>query len=268
MKKHHILESLFLSFYSKSLYQDVAKEWKGLALGYLLLVMAICWLPFSYDFHQFLNQYSSQILPDVVKQIPIITIAKGKLSIDKPEPYIVKQPGDGVTLIVFDTSGRYTSLDQVNTLVLATQDKVMVRDNIGSTSKVTIYSLAKFKDTVISKADIAYVADRIVFWSSVLMYPISVIVAFVYRLLEALILGGAGVLFAHLIHVKLTYQTTARLAVVALTPILILSTLIEYFSLPVPQLTLIGSLLAIGYLGYAIQAQKEIEMNQSTTTAA
>src|SRR5687767_6561038 len=146
MKKHHILESIFLSFYSKSLYQDVARGWKGLALGYLLLVMAICWLPFSYDFHRFLNHYSSQILPGVIEQVPTITINKGKLSIDKPVPYAIKQPGDGFTLIMFDTSGKYTSLDQLHALALITQDKVVVRDVSASIPKTTAYSLSKFED--------------------------------------------------------------------------------------------------------------------------
>lgn len=267
MKKHHILESLFLSFYSKSLYQDVAREWKGLALGYLLLVMAICWLPFSYDFHRFLNEYASQILPGIITQAPTITLTKGKLSIDKPVPYFIKQPGDGLTLIVFDTSGKYTSLDQINTFALVTQDKIMVQEQGTPVPKFSTYSLAKFHDTTISKADVRYVADKVVFWSSVLMYPISVIIAFVYRFLQILILGGISLLFASLFHIQLTYRAAIRLAVVAFTPMLILTTLVEYFVLPVPYLGVVSALLALGYLGYAVYAQKEIEPDNSSAAA-
>lgn len=267
MKKHHILESIFLSFYSKSLYQDVAREWKGLALGYLLLVMAICWLPFSFDFHRFLNQYSSQILPGIVTQFPTITIAKGKLSIDKPVPYFIKQPGDGLTLIVFDTSGKYTSLDQISAFALVTQNKIMVQEQGAPASKFSTYSLDKFHDTTISKANVHYVADKVVFWSSVLMYPIAVIIAFVYRLLQILLLAGISLLFASLYRIPLTYRAAIRLAVVAFTPMLILATLVEYFVLPIPYLGVFSALLVVGYLGYAVYAQKEIEPTPSSTPA-
>lgn len=258
MKKHHILESLFLSFYSKSLYQDIAKAWKGLALGYLLLVMAICWLPFSYDFHRFLSHYADQILPDIIQQVPIITIAKGKLSIDKPVPYVIKQPGDQQALIIFDTSGKYTSLEHLDAFVLFTRDNVIVRDPSASIPKFTTYSLAKFQDGTISKADIHFIADKIIFWSSVLMYPFSVIIAFVYRFLQILILAGISLLLASLFRITLTYPAAVRLTVVAFTPMLILSTLVEYFSLSIPYWGIISFLLVIGYLGYAVHAQKDI----------
>lgn len=266
MKKYHILESLPLSFYSKPLYQDVAREWKGLALGYLLLVMAICWLPFSYDFHQFLNQYSTQILPGIIKQIPTITLSKGKLSIDKPVPYAIKQPVDEVTLIMFDTSGQYASLDHLNAFALITQDKAIVRDASGPVPKVTTYSFSKFQDTTITKSDIHYIADKIVFWSSVLMYPISIGIAFIYRLLQAVILAGIAFLVTGLFHIKLTYQSAIRLTIVALTPMLILTTFVEYFRFPIPFLSFISALLAIGYLAFAVYAQKEPEVNPSSTT--
>lgn len=255
MKKYHIVESLFLSFYSKSLYQDVAREWKGLALGYLLLVMAICWLPFSYDFHRFLNQWSSEVMPGVIKQAPNITISKGKLSIDKPVPYAVKEPGDGATLVMFDTSGQYTSVEQANALILVTGDNLIIKDRAKSTT-YSLNSLTKGGDVKISKADLDYIIDKIVFWMSVLMYPVSVFVAFVYRFLEALLLGGVGLLVAKFLRVSLDYQASVRLAIVALTPMLIITTLMEYFSWPVSYVSVLSVILAVGYLLYAVYAQK------------
>ena len=257
MKKYHIVESLFLSFYSKSLYQDVAREWKGLALGYLLLVMAICWLPFSYDFHRFLNQWSSQVLPEVVKQAPNITISKGKLSIDKPVPYALKEPGDGATLVMFDTSGKYTSVEQANALVLVTADNLIIRDRrVGKSTTYSHDSLTKGGEVKISKADFNYITDKVVFWMSVLMYPVSVFIAFVYRFLEALLLGGMGLLVAKFLHIPLDYRASVRLAIVALTPMLIVTTLMEYFSWPVSYVSVLSVILAVAYLLYAVYAQK------------
>lgn len=255
MKKYHIFESLFLSFYSKPLYQNVAREWKGLGLLYLLLVLAICWLPFSYDFHRFIIQLSSQILPGVIEQMPAMTLSKGKLSIDKPVPYSIKEPGDGATLVIFDTSGKYTSLDNLNAYMLITQDKMIIR-KASDPKSTTTYSLSKLQDGTFTRAQFADLANRVIFLSSVLMYPISVLISFIYRFLEALLLGGLGLLFANLYRVQITYKTSIRLAVVALTPVLFLMTLIEYFSWPISYIGWLVALLTVGYLGYAVHAQR------------
>lgn len=45
MKNYSVFHPLYLSFFSKSLYQDVAKNWKGTGLAYLLLLLALAWVP-------------------------------------------------------------------------------------------------------------------------------------------------------------------------------------------------------------------------------
>lgn len=264
MKKYHVMEALFLSFYSKSLYQDVAKEWKGLALGYLLLVIAICWLPFSFDFHRFINQGRS-ILPGIISQVPNITISKGNLSIDKPVPYTIKEPDDQTTLVIFDTSGQYTSIEQTNAFMLVTKNKVIVRNGLGPGAKVTYYSVEKFGNMNISKEDVEYIMDKIIFIISILMYPLAVIISFAYRFLEALFLGGIGFLFGKFFHVSLTYKTNIRLAVIALTPALILTTMAEYFSWPIFYIKFFSLILPVVYVFYAIYAQKNIEQTTVDT---
>jgi hypothetical protein len=42
MRRYSIFHPLVLAFYSKPLYQDVGRRWKGTGLGYLLLLLAVC----------------------------------------------------------------------------------------------------------------------------------------------------------------------------------------------------------------------------------
>ena len=258
MKKYHIFESLFLSFYSKPFYQAVAQKWKGLALGYFLLVIAICWLPFSYDFHRLLNHFSAQMLSGIVAQVPNITLVKGKLSIDKPVPYLIKEPGDGAPMVLFDTSGKQVSMDGVNAYILVTQDKIMLRDNTSPVPKVTTYSLSKLDDMHLQPWQFAEFAKKVVFFSSVLMYPLSVLISFICRLLQAFIFGGFAMMIASWFRIKLYYQPAVRIAVVALTPMLFISTLADYFNVPLwHHYGLFFELvLSIGYLIYAVHSQR------------
>ena len=45
MKRYSIFHPLVLSFFSKSLYRDVGKNWRGTGLLYLLLIIALLWIP-------------------------------------------------------------------------------------------------------------------------------------------------------------------------------------------------------------------------------
>jgi hypothetical protein len=258
MKKYHVLESLFLSFYSKPLYQDVAKQWNGFALGYFLLVIAICWLPFSYDFHRLLNHFSAQILPGIVSQIPTITISKGKLSIDKPVPYVIKEPGDGVPLILFDTSNQPVSIQNANAYVLITQDAMIVRDN-QKTKSVKSYPFSKLEDVRMGPSQFSEFAKKFILFSSVLMYPVAIMISFLIRFLEALLFGGIALAIAPLFRVRFNYQAGVRLAIIALTPALFFGTFVDYFSIPLlrTHVWFFEFIVFIGYLLYAVRAQQE-----------
>jgi hypothetical protein len=255
MKKYHIFETLFLSFYSKALYRNVAEVWRGFGLVYLLLVLAICWLPFSYDFQRFLTHLSSQILPKIVTQMPTMTFSKGKLSIDRPVPYMITMPGNGAHLAVIDTSGRLTSFRQVNSYALITQGELMIKDT--STGEIKSYPFTKIADSTITRHQFKEYLDKIVFMSSILMYPLSVLISVFYRFLQACVLGLIGLLIAYLFRVKITYKTSIRLAVVAFTPMLFIATLVEYFSWPIPFFKFIAALLVLGYLTFAIYSASD-----------
>jgi hypothetical protein len=45
MKHYGRLQAVYLSFFSGDLYRDVANNWTGIGLVYLLLLLAAAWLP-------------------------------------------------------------------------------------------------------------------------------------------------------------------------------------------------------------------------------
>src|SRR5690242_11135557 len=45
MKQFSRLSAISASFYSPDVYRDVVSRWKGYGVLYLLLLLAICWLP-------------------------------------------------------------------------------------------------------------------------------------------------------------------------------------------------------------------------------
>jgi hypothetical protein len=121
-------QALYLSFFSGRLYIDVAKRWKGLGLGYLLLLVAVVSFPFSARLAANFNVFYEQQIIDPIKQIPKIYIQNGVLSLDKPMPYRIKNK-EGKVVLIIDTTGRVNAIDSANPdlTMLITRDQFFYR---------------------------------------------------------------------------------------------------------------------------------------------
>src|SRR5687768_15029809 len=129
MKRYHILAPLVLSFYSKGLYQDVGRNWRGKAFLYLLLLIAICWIPGLIQMQADLAKWVDGEGSALVQQMPRITITNGEASTDVETPYFIKDPKTGKPVIIIDLTGQFTSLKGSEAMVLLTQKQFMVRKN-------------------------------------------------------------------------------------------------------------------------------------------
>src|ERR1700734_1902704 len=105
-RKYSIWSAFVFSFFSKDLYQDVGKKWKGTGFGYLVLIVALIWIPRA-------AWWQCQIcdgLPGFVQQIPQFKIEKGVFSSSVKQPYFLLTDNSG---LIVDTTGKINSLAQV-----------------------------------------------------------------------------------------------------------------------------------------------------------
>jgi len=102
MKRYSIFHPLILSFFSKALYRDVGQRWRGTGLAYLLLVLAIVWIPTMIKMQFGLAQFVDHDSAKITEQIPAITISHGKVSTNVTTPYYIKDPETGADLIIID----------------------------------------------------------------------------------------------------------------------------------------------------------------------
>ena len=122
MKQFSGWQALFLSFWSSSLYKDVAKEWRG--VGYLYLLAVICLTTFFVvlQIQVVLVPQFEQLTKSIVNQLPAVKIEKGLLSIDKPSPYTIIEPKSGKAFITFDTRSEPVSIEESKSTMLITKD--------------------------------------------------------------------------------------------------------------------------------------------------
>lgn len=127
-KLYQYWQALYLSFYSRAFYLDVAQRWRGYGLRYFLLVVALSALPIAIKTAHNFNHYYDKQLVEPLKKMPTVIINKGKLTFDYFMPFLIKN-AQGDVVVIIDTQGQLTKINYIypHWMMLVTEDAVYFR---------------------------------------------------------------------------------------------------------------------------------------------
>ena len=260
MKKFSIIHIPVLSFFSKDLYRDVGLNWKGLCFGYLLLILAVCWIPAMVWINTGFAGFINKDAPTVVEQVPEITITDGQVSIDEPQPYYIREPDTNDILVVIDTTGTIESPHDANAFCLLTKTSMIMKQ---SNFETRTYDLSQVKSLTVSGDGIMKLLHIMKKFLFIVLYPIALLSSYVYRIIQALIFAAIGLLFASLCRVSLSYGALLRLAVVAMTPCMIIKTVFGLAGVHLPCIVLLlYFLITLAYLYFGVHACSQIPLTE------
>ena len=257
MRRYSILHVPALSFFSKNLYIDVGLNWKGVNFFYLLLLLAFCWIPTMIEIHRGIGDFVNNDAPAIVNQVPEITITDGQVSIEETQPYYIKDPDSGEPLAIIDTTGQIESLKDTGAFCLLTSNKLMIKQ---SEFEIRTYDLSEIEAFAVD-------SERITGWLhigrkflAVAIYPLAVLGSYAYRIVQALIYAVIGLLFAYLCKRTLSYAALIRLAVVAVTPCIIVGTILSLADTSIPAyLYLVAALVYLFFGVRSIPGKPEVQ---------
>ncbi len=246
-----------MSYYSDPLYKDVARNWKGYGLAYLVLLLALCLAPEMVRLQGDISDVLASEAPGFVSQVPVISISKGQVSMDKPSPYFITYPDKSKTFAIIDTSGKYTSLGNDGTAVLLTGTKLLVRRT--PDDDVNVFDLAGIDHLIIDQKQVYAWIRLIRDWSAFVLYPVTLLFTFLYQMTQVLLCAAIGTLFAKRFRTDLGYKPLIRLSAVAYTPAMILQALHALLGIGFPYGPSITFLITAGYLYHAVGVVSEKE---------
>lgn len=255
-KQYRFYHIPVLAFFSRALYRDVARNWKGTAFGYLFLLLVLCWIPAIMSMHRGLAEFVDQEAPKLVSQIPEMTITDGEVSIGEPEPYIIRAPDTGEALVVIDTTGQITTLADTEAVGLVTKHAVTFEKNAYESRTFSFRDIDHF---VLTQEKIYGWLDVGKRFAAPVLYPFCVVGGFIYRVVQALLYAALGLLIARIVKTELSYDSLLRLSVVAVTPAIIVATLLTMAGTRLPMGGLWYFLATMGYLTFGIRAAKPEE---------
>ncbi|KTD19302.1 Protein of uncharacterised function (DUF1189) [Legionella lansingensis] len=267
---YNYLQALVLSFFSNRLYVDVGKRWKGFGILYLLFVTCLLAIPFAVRINLEFNNFFEEQIINPLKQIPPLYIQNGKVSLDKPMPYLIKnKKGEVVTII--DTTGEINAIDDryPDLTTLITKDKFFYR--VPPPHFFFAKGVQPIKNPVYSQTlseSINQVFDgeawikssgieRIKWLSQVIVYPTIALLFFVIFLILFLVFALMGQFVAKLFfNLTISYKQTCRLLMVAATPQIVVLLLGLTFNLLFPGFGLLLLVLLFGYFCFAVISLK------------
>lgn len=252
MKQYSYWRAIVMSFYSKELYQDVNKNWGSDAIFYLLLVVALSWLPGIFQMQLALKNEAPQVLEAYVEQFPEISIKNGVATTPENRPYYIKSHESNQVIAIIDTSGQYKSLDKANVDILMTQNEIISRDHEDSIKIQTIPAKLTMQ---VKPQEVKETLLKWLPWLWLLVLPAVVIFSFVFRVIQAAFYGVFGKIFSLLMDVSLPYTSIVRLAMVAVTPAIVLSTILDGLT-TLQGMGYVYFGVSLAYLFFAIQANR------------
>ncbi len=252
--------ALYLSFYSKDFYRDVGQNWRGLALSYLFLLVLLYCIPLTLTANQGFREFVDSDGQALIEKMPVMTFKSGKLSIPNPQPYSIfnGQTYEGTQtqkpLIIFDSTGAHKMDDLYKGQVLVTDRYVHLRENDG---EIRSYAFDKFPDMVVDHGWLHEMANAAKHWFPAIFFVFILACLYLMRIIQVLIYGLFGMLFNKAMRAFLEYPQLVRLSVIALTPVLVIDTLLMVFA-PGTSWSWLGFFLAMGYLVFGIRANREL----------
>ncbi len=263
MKRFGIFSAIVMAFYSDELYRDVARHWKGVGAVYLLVLLALCWLPSAARGFMGLHRFAVEQVPRVVDQLPVVKITDGVMQATPPGRHVIRDPQstgsrDASALVIIDDTVDEAPSDlEIPAIVVTRHEFAIIQPR---RSERRVYSFSRQTNMTITPDRVRSFLSSLQLWVPTLGYLLAVIGSFAFRMAQAMVYGAVAQMFARRSSATpnsgLEYRTAIRLAAIAVTPVIVVRTFLWfgpwepawYFRWPV------AILVTLFYLNFAARA--------------
>lgn len=249
--KYSGVQAAYMSFFSKNIYRSVVSEWKGLAYLYLFTLIVSILVVVGVTLHFKLQAVATTFAAPMVNELPIMNLSQGKLKIDKPSPYQIKDKTTGAPIVTFDTDDNIAEVPG-ETGILVTSSKLIIK----SQSREEVRDLSQLPDMELTPDMInSGIKTFFTYFVPVSCGFLLLFFSFLCAI-QSLVYGAIGLGFAKITHTKISYGESVRIAVMAMTPIIMIHGALTLASVSMNGLiwNIVAMLVTIGYLYFGVWA--------------
>ncbi len=248
--QHKPYQAPLYSFFSPGIYRSAAREWGGLGYGYLFLLILSAGAVLSIPLHLSVSKFFNQEYPALVNQLPDFSIDQGEFHCDAEMPYEIKDPKTGEVVAVIDT--REEAKFPEGAKIKIGKDKLVARRSAFESRTFEFAPIDNFDKSILNSwvNTIANVIVPAFFLGFVLF-------GFVFAAFQALFYGLIGMLFAKILKIEVPYLALVRVAVVAITPVIVIDLALKAASINIPAWFLIAGGLELVALFLGVRSLRQ-----------
>lgn len=259
MNRFSRFSALWASFYSRDLYRDVATRWTGVGLLYLALLLALCWLPSAARWGMGLRQFAAAATPAIVSQFPAIAIEGGVMTANPAGRHVIplelgRSASDKMQVVIDDSIDSAPNEATTDTFVLTRREIGAIRP---SRSERRIWTLTPAADRKVTPEEVGAFINSLALWVPPIGYAGAFVGSLAFRLLQALLYGAVAMVYARTRRVTLDYTAAVRLAAAAVTPVVVIRTLLWFGPWPEPDWFVrwpVALLTTLGFIAFGVRA--------------
>lgn len=249
-RRFNTFAALVLSFFSADLYRDVGRRWRGIGFWYLVLLIVITMTPVLVLMQLRFTQFVRNDAPAMLKTFPTITIQDGSASIDRPEPFLWRDPKSGKVLLYVDTKGTFDLPEGADALVKLSKHEVILPGQPKG------FDLKGVPNRRIDRQTLSRWLPAAATWAIPAYGVFAFVVTVILRLIQVLIFAAIGLAISSGTEVNLGYAALMRLSAVALTPAFLVGLALAFTGLGSMYFLLLYLAMEIGYLVVGIKSNR------------
>ncbi|OGT30322.1 MAG: hypothetical protein A3E87_01145 [Gammaproteobacteria bacterium RIFCSPHIGHO2_12_FULL_35_23] len=266
MKKNNVnykvWQGLYLSFYSRAFYRYVAEHWRWKSLWFMLLLLCLVWLPITVRVSMNFNYLSSAMVSDLAKQLPVINIKNGIASTETSGPFYINYPGTKNVFAVIDTRNQYKNFANDDSLILITNNAMIIKS---LNNKFKTYVFNPSWNRVLSSKELVKLYNsehRKTLTAAVIsIYIFGYLLFFAICAIYFAVLSVFISLFFNWTNAKPPVNASLSVVILAMTPVLIIFSLLYLFKLAGTLAILLLLILQFIYLLLATYYIKSLYKN-------
>ncbi len=239
-------------------YREIKDNRFGRTFIYILLLFLIVYSINTVSLYINVKNAMDVVALELSEKAPEFVLSSGELEFSGEMPYYVYN--DEMQAIVIDTTGQ-TSEDAIKskmTGILLTKDRMYVKNQM----QYNVMNYSDMGDLTFTKQDLINFLPKI---SNIVLVFMVILFIFVLgmKLLQAVLIALAGMIFSSAFKVELKFRHLYNFAIYALTLPLLLQVAHNLSGLSIPFFSLIYWIIAILYIGMAVRYYRDYIANES-----
>ena len=232
-KKTNFFKKIWTSIRDFEKYEEFAADKLTSAIKYILILtlifVIIITVAYTFKFYNVING----VKEFVSQEIEEISLENGNLAISSKEPIIIENEKSIIPIVIIDTNKDIDTdkyLEKINlydTGILILNDRVIISNNLLAQDESIYYSNI-FTENLTNKEEFInlisgnnMIYTYMLFFVTIFVYMF--IIHFASNIVDAVVLGALGYIFARIVKLRLRFKATFNIGVHALTLPIILN---------------------------------------------